>query len=208
MLLLVVPCLPLLTSPPHVDRSPTMPPVCMGSFRLAPGRDTYDAVRTALEVGFRCIDTAELYDNEVSVGRALSDAGVAREAVWVTTKVSRPFWRPCDARCVREAALASLARLNLTYVDQYLLHTPHDAARLEEEWAELVRLRADGLTRSIGVSNFAAADLERVRAATGVVPDVLQLELTPWLTRVRRDELAFCEAHGVAVVAWGVVSRA
>ncbi|WP_210507053.1 aldo/keto reductase [Naasia sp. SYSU D00057] len=180
----------------------TIPQLGLGVYKV-PESEVESVIRSALEVGYRHIDTATLYRNERGVGRAVRDAPVAREDLFVTTKV----WNDDHGydRTLR-AFDESMARLGLDYVDLYLIHWPVPSRDLYvDTWRALERLRADGRARSIGVSNFSPQHLERVLAEGEVPPAVNQVELHPWLPQ---DEVrAFDQAHGIVTEAWSPLAR-
>jgi 2,5-diketo-D-gluconate reductase A len=163
-------------------RSPTitiadgvaMPLLGLGTWQ-ASDREAYDAVRAALDIGYRLIDTATMYRNEAAVGRAVRDSGVAREEVFVTTKL-----RATDAGRERETIAASLDAMGLDHLDLWLIHWPPNGAGADT-WQHFVQAREDGLTRAIGVSNYSAAEIDEITEATGVAPAVNQIEWTPAL---------------------------
>jgi len=161
------------------------------------------AVGTALESGYRLVDTAARYDNETGVGRALAESGVPREEVVVTTKLP-------GAQHGYDEALAgfeeSRRRLGLDYVDLYLIHWPLPAVgRYVDTWRAFVHLRDEGLVRSIGVSNFTPRQIERIVEETGVWPAVNQLELHPDFAQV--ELRAWHAERGVVVEPWRPLGR-
>ena len=178
-----------------------IPQVGLGVWQTPSGATTRQAIAAALEVGYRHIDTARIYGNEADVGAAVRASGVAREAVWITTKLWNadqgydPTLRACDA---------SLESLGLDYVDLYLIHWPVAGKRLES-WRALERLHAEGRARSIGVSNFLAPHLEELLAGARQVPAVNQIELTPFLQR--RETRALCAEHGIVVEAYSPLTH-
>ncbi len=179
-----------------------VPQLGFGVFQVPP-EETAEAVTRALQTGYRSIDTAAMYGNEAGVGQAIRDSGLARDDVFVTTKL------PNDDHG-REATLQafenSLAQLGFDHVDLYLIHWPIPARNLYvETWQTLTELKADGRTRSIGVSNFNPEHLERIIQATGVVPAVNQVELHPLLQQpeVRR----YNEQHGILTEAWSPLAK-
>ncbi len=169
----------------------------------ANGREAYDAVRHALDVGYRHVDTAAMYGNEEQVGEAVRDSGLPREEVFVTTKV----WNDDHGyeRAIR-ACEVSLRRLALDHIDLYLVHWPVPGLRLDT-WRALVDLRARGLVRSIGVSNYMVDHLDELAGASDVVPAVNQFELTPYNFQARRDVIARCVDDGIAVEGYSPVTR-
>ena len=165
--------------------------------------EAYAAVGTALEHGYRLIDSAARYDNEVGVGRAVADSGVPRDEIVVTTKLP-------GADHGYEEALAgfedSRRRLGLEHVDLFLIHWPLPTVdRYVDTWRAFVELRERGLARSIGVSNFTPEQIERIVAATGVWPAVNQIELHPDFSQP--DVRAWHAEHGVAIESWRPLGR-
>jgi 2,5-diketo-D-gluconate reductase A len=163
-----------------------------------PQDDAAEVVAEALRVGYRHIDTAQMYENERGVGEAVRDSGLSRDEVFVTTKCRN------DAQGRNssiEALEQSLRRLGLDHVDLYLIHWPQPRRdRYVETWEGFIEARERGLTRSIGVSNFHEPHLERIITATGVVPVVNQIELHPRLTQ--GELVAASRRLGVQVEAW------
>jgi 2,5-diketo-D-gluconate reductase A len=174
-----------------------MPLLGLGVFQVRSGRETEDAVRWALEAGYRHLDTAKLYGNEQSVGSALAASGVPREEVFVTTKL---LPRARDARRALEDSLRVLA---LDQVDLYLIHWPTGEAG--EQWAALERAYEDGLARAIGVSNWGAGPLARTVERASVAPHVNQVEFSPF--EYRRALLEECRRLGVVLEAYSPLTR-
>jgi diketogulonate reductase-like aldo/keto reductase len=178
-----------------------IPALGLGVYQLGPGEPTRAAVRHALEIGYRHVDTARIYGNEEDVGRALAESGVPRGEVFVTTKL----WNSDHgyAKTLR-ACDASLERLGLEYLDLYLIHWP--VARLRDDtWRAMVDLRARGKVRAIGVSNYTVRHLEELLAWSDDVPDVNQIELHPFL--FPRDIVDLCATKGIAVEAYSPLTR-
>ena len=174
-----------------------LPVVGLGTYPLR-GAEGAAAVRTALEVGYRLVDTAENYGNEDAVGRGIRDSGVPREEIFVTTKFNRE-WHSVDG--ARHAAEASRARLGLDYIDLLLIHWPNpDQDTYVAAFEGLVKLLDAGVVRAIGTSNFKPTHLQRVIDATGTVPDVNQINLNPYATR--DATVAFHTGHGIVTEAW------
>jgi len=179
-----------------------MPQIGFGVFRI-PSENTERAVHRAIECGYRSIDTASLYGNEAAVGRAVASCGLSRQEIFVTTKL----WNDGQgyASAFRKFD-ASLNRLNMEYVDLYLIHWPKPAQDLYvETWTALERLFADGRARSIGVSNFQIHHLERLLAETSVVPAVNQIELHPLF---QQEPLRiFHSTNGIVTEAWSPLGQ-
>jgi diketogulonate reductase-like aldo/keto reductase len=169
-----------------------MPMLGLGVWQVPDGQVCVNAVRWALDLGYRHIDTAQAYGNEESVGRALRDSGLPRDSLFITTKFY-PANREPDA-----AIEQSLRRLDVDYVDLYLVHWPEGGATWA--WPGMERARELGAARSIGVSNFSAAELDHVTATATVRPAVNQVELNP--LHYRRGLLDACLKHDVAVEAY------
>jgi 2,5-diketo-D-gluconate reductase A len=168
-----------------------------------PDDESYGAVTEALKAGYRSIDTARIYENEAGVGRALADSGIARDELFVTTKL----WNDDQGYdSTLRAFDASLGRLGLEYVDLYLIHWPVPSAdRYVETFKAFQKIKAEGRARSIGVSNFTPATLERLIAETGEVPVLNQVELHP---RFNQAELrAFHTGKGIATEAWSPLGQ-
>ncbi len=163
-----------------------------------------ECVRTAIESGYRLVDTAENYGNERGVGQGVLDSGVPRAEVFVTTKFNKR-WHSVDG--ARQACENSLERLGLEYVDLLLIHWPNpDQDRYVDAWQGLVRLHEDGLVRAIGTSNFKPHHLDRIIEATGVAPDVNQINLNPYATRTSTH--AYDDEHGIVTEAWSPIKPA
>jgi diketogulonate reductase-like aldo/keto reductase len=178
-----------------------IPQVGLGVWQTPAGPIAREAVREALRVGYRHVDTARIYGNEADVGAAVRSGGVPREQVFVTTKL----WNEDHGydRALR-AFDASLERLGLEYVDLYLLHWPVAGKRLDS-WRALERLYEEKRARSIGVSNFLVPHLKELLDAAKHVPAVNQFELTPFLQR--RDTTALCRKHGIVVEAYSPLTH-
>jgi len=169
-----------------------VPVLGLGVWQVPDGTECVNAVRSALELGYRHIDTAQAYGNEESVGRALRDSGVPREQVFITTK-----FFPGRKDPVAEAE-QSLRRLGIDQVDLYLVHWPQGGPTWA--WPGMERARELGYARSVGVSNFSVSDLEKVMDAATVAPAVNQVQFSPF--KYRRALLAACQQRGVALEAY------
>ncbi|MBU3866172.1 aldo/keto reductase [Streptomyces sp. 4503] len=193
-----------MTSVPHLTLHTGLeiPQLGFGVFQVA-DEQTTGAVRSAIEAGYRSIDTAAIYGNEAGVGRALATSGVPREELFLTTKL----WNADQGYDSTLAAFdASVAKLGTDYVDLYLIHWPTPARDLYlDTWRALEKLLADGRTRAIGVSNFQPAHLRRLLDHSGVVPVVNQIELHPYL---QQGELRdFHARHNIATEAWSPLAQ-
>ena len=180
-----------------LDGGVEMPLLGLGVFQMAKGRETEDAVRWALEAGYRHLDTAQLYGNEASVGRALRASGLPREEVFVTTK-----FLPRSGDPEREAE-RSLERLGIDRLDLYLVHWPQGGPTWA--WPGMERVLERGLARAIGVSNFGVDELAAVIAAGDIAPAVNQVQFSPFA--YRRSLLAACERDGVALEAYSPLTQ-
>jgi diketogulonate reductase-like aldo/keto reductase len=161
--------------------------------------ETEQAVSTALEAGYRLIDTAAAYGNEVAVGRAIAASGVPREELFVTTKLATADQ---GFQSSQDALKASLERLGLDYVDLYLIHWPAgNPGKYVDSWGGLMKRREDGFTKSIGVCNFQAEDLSNVIDLSFFTPAINQIELHPLLNQA--DLRAVNAEHGIVTEAYG-----
>ena len=181
-----------------------IPQLGFGVFQIVPS-DTARAVQDALEAGYRHIDTAEMYGNEREVGEGIRASGLERGSVYVTSKLSNRSHRPDDARRAFDATLADLGS---DYVDLFLIHWPLPTlydGDFVSTWRTLEEFRRDGRARSIGVSNFAIAHLERLARETGTVPAVNQIEAHPYFPNdaVR----AYGRQHGIVTEAWAPLTQ-
>lgn len=180
-----------------------MPAVGFGTY-LIDDKQAEVSVSQALKAGYRHIDTAEGYQNEEGVGRAIRAAGISRDDLFVTTKLwpGNPMWgHPVKDRAATFAALnQSLENLGLDYVDLYLIHAPFAGPQRLEQWEALIALREEGKVRAIGVSNFAQAHIEEIHAAGLSLPDANQLELHPWCQKP--DLTSYLAKVGISAIAY------
>ncbi|WP_141993003.1 aldo/keto reductase [Bacillus sp. B4EP4a] len=178
-----------------------MPQLGFGVFKVKNGNETVESVKKAIEVGYRAIDTAAIYENEEGVGQAIRECGVPREELFITSKV----WNTEQGyETTLQAFDNSLNRLGLEYLDLYLIHWPGKDKYLET-WRALEKLYKDGKVKSIGVSNFHVHHLENLLANSEVKPVVNQIELHPLLTQVEiRD---YCAKHEIKVESWSPLGR-
>jgi 2,5-diketo-D-gluconate reductase A len=188
----------------HLNDTNDIPQLGFGVFQIDP-RETVEAVRLALEVGYRHIDTAEMYGNEREVGEAIRASGLDRAGVFVTSKLNNGAHRPDDARAAFDRTLSALG---LDHVDLFLVHWPlptlYDGDYVST-WRTLEEFKEDGRARSIGVSNFQVEHLQRLAAETDVVPAVNQIELHPYFQN--REVSAYGEEHGIATEAWSPIAQ-
>jgi 2,5-diketo-D-gluconate reductase A len=180
----------------------TLPAIGFGTYPLK-GEDGVAAVQSALEVGYRLLDTAVNYENETEVGEALRRSGLAREEVRVTSKLPGRHHAYDDAVA---SVHGSLERLALDYLDLHLIHWPNPSVgKYVEAWRALVDLKEQGLVRSIGVSNFTQDHLTRIIDATGVTPSVNQIELHPRYTQQWMRQVD--EGLGIRTEAWSPMGK-
>ena len=194
--------MPALTDTFTLSNGVTIPRIGFGTWQIPDGPATYDSVRTALDAGYRHIDTARAYGNEESVGRAVRDSGVPRDEIFITTKCPAEVK---DAAGARHAFERSTALLDLGPIDLYLIHAPwpwtaigsdHRAGNIEV-WKVFEELYDADKTRAIGVSNFVVDDLEDLIAATDVVPHANQIRWFVGHTQPQTTE--FCRQHDIRV---------
>ncbi|MFF0248831.1 aldo/keto reductase [Streptosporangium sandarakinum] len=181
-----------------------IPQLGFGTY-LIPPEQTADIVGQALQVGYRHVDTAQMYGNEEGVGRAIAVSGIPREELYVTSKLANDKHRPDD---VRRSFDETMARLGLERLDLFLMHWPlptlYDGDYVST-WKAITDLVADGRLRTAGVSNFQPDHLDRIIAETGVVPAVNQIEAHPYFTNDTAREAS--RRHGVAVEAWSPLGQ-
>ena len=181
-----------------------IPQLGFGTYKVA-AAETADTVRTALDIGYRHIDTAQMYGNEKGVGEGIRDAGIDRGQVFVTSKLNNGFHRPDDARRTFDQ---TLTELGTDYVDLFLIHWPLPTrydGDFVSTWKTLEEFKADGRARSIGVSNFAVHHLQELARETDTVPAVNQIEVHPYFTN---DDLrAYGVEHDIVTEAWSPIAR-
>ncbi|MFI2754593.1 aldo/keto reductase [Cellulomonas sp. P22] len=187
------------TLPTLALRGADIPLLGLGTWQ-SEGDDARHAVRAALELGYRHVDTATGYGNEAQVGRGLADSGVAREDVFLTTKLP-----PSAAGRERETIESSLTDLGTDHLDLWLVHWPPNGAATPATWERLIELRDAGLTRAIGVSNYSVAQIDELVAATGEAPAINQV---PWSPGDFDAELVAAHAaRGVALEGYSPFKR-
>ena len=181
----------------------TIPQLGFGVFQIPP-EETAEATRTALEVGYRHIDTAEMYGNEKGVGEGIRSSGVPREEVFVTSKLNNGFHARDDAL---KAFDGTLAALQFDYVDLFLIHWPLPGIDVDyvETWKAMEEIYASGRARAIGVSNFNPHHLRRLFAETEIRPAVNQIEVHPYFAN---DQVrAYGQQHGIVTEAWSPIAQ-
>ena len=182
----------------------TIPQHGFGVFQLPPD-ETAAAVRLALDIGYRHIDTAEMYGNEAGVAAGIAEAGVNRAEVFITSKLNNGYHRPDDAR---RAFDATLKALRSDYVDLFLIHWPLPTlydGDFVSTWKVLEQFAKDGRARSIGVSNFQPAPLDRLAKESDITPAVNQIEVHPYFGN--EDVRAYGVEHGIATEAWSPIAQ-
>lgn len=178
-----------------------MPLLGLGVYKMTEESSAENAVLTALSAGYRLIDTASVYKNEDSIGRAVAKSGIPRKDLFITTKIWNTAQRLGD---VEGAFARSLERLRLDYVDLYLIHWPVPGC-YPGTWKELEKLLADGHARAIGVSNFQIRHLEELKKISGIVPAVNQIECHPLC--YPKELVEYCQANGIQVQAYAPLAR-
>lgn len=185
-----------------LNNGAVMPILGYGVFKVSPAQAA-QCVQTAIEAGYRSIDTAAAYQNETQVGEGIRRSSIARDQLFVTTKL----WNSDQGY---DAALrafdASISRLGLNYIDLYLIHWPIPHSGLfVETWKALEKLYQNGRVRAIGVSNFTASHLKTLQDECGIVPAVNQIELHPWLPQ--QQLCAYMQKLGIAAEAWSPLAQ-
>ncbi|MFG2175378.1 aldo/keto reductase [Streptomyces niveus] len=179
-----------------------IPQLGFGTFQIPPA-DTRAATLTALEVGYRHIDTAQMYGNEKEVGQAVRDSGLDRDDIFVTSKLNNPFHEPAAAHAAFDQ---SLTDLGLAHLDLFLIHWPLPATgKFVETWQALEEIYRSGRVRAIGVSNFQPNHLRRLMENSVIVPAVNQIEAHPYLTQ--EEVRAFDAEHDIATEAWSPIAK-
>lgn len=177
-----------------------MPQVALGSWPMV-GEECERAVRSAFEVGYRHVDTAENYENEEPIGKAVRECGLDRSELFVTTKFNRKWHADAEG-----GVKGNLQRLGLDYADLVLIHWPNpDQDLYVKAWEGLIKLQQQGLAKAIGTSNFTPAHIDRLIAETGVTPEVNQIQMQPYYDRAA--ERAYHTEKGIITEAWSPLGR-
>ncbi|MDP4099439.1 aldo/keto reductase [Paenibacillus sp. P96] len=178
-----------------------MPWFGLGVFKVEDGQEVINSVKYAIKAGYKSIDTAKIYENEEGVGQAIKESGIARDELFITTKV----WNADQGYdSTLQAFETSLQKLGLDYLDLYLIHWP-GKDKYKETWKALEKLYKDGKVRAIGVSNFQIHHLEDLLADAEIKPMVNQVELHPLLTQVELRE--YCKKQGIQIEAWSPLAQ-
>jgi len=181
-----------------------MPRFGLGTFRVEAGQSAYETVKTALEIGYRHIDTAIMYGNEQDVGRAINDSGIPRSEIFVTSKLAKMY--DGDLTKIKADLDASLERLNIGYVDLMLIHWPnHDRDINDKIWKIFETYYEKGLFKSIGVSNFQIHHLDNLIKNARVMPAVNQVECHPLLSQVPLQK--YLESLDIIMTSYGPLAR-
>ena len=184
-----------------LDNGVEIPSLGLGVYQTPIGETTLRAVRYALKIGYRHIDTAWLYGNEADVGRAVRESAIRREDIFITTKV----WDTDQGYdSTLQACERSLKRLGLSYVDLYLIHWPV-RAKSKDTWKAMIQLLKDGKARAIGVSNYEIFDIQEILQNFETVPSVNQVEFHPFL--YREQLLQFCKTNQIQLEAYSPLTR-
>jgi methylglyoxal/glyoxal reductase len=182
--------------------SGTMMPVFgFGTWQLSEGWETKESVKHALNTGYRLIDTARIYGNETSVGQAIKNSGIKRDEIFVTTKL----WTS-DFQHAEEAFKASLQRLDMGFVDLYLIHWPNGSSR-REAWKILTKLYEDKKAKSVGVSNYMVEHLKELPQYSDLTPAVNQIEFHPFIYKEQKPVLDLCREKGIVVEAYSPLAQ-
>jgi len=185
-----------LTSTVKLNNGVDIPILGLGTYQIGDDDAVYNAVRYAIEAGYKHIDTAAAYHNEIPIGRAIKDSGIKREDIFITTKLWNEEQRKDNQYNAFEE---SLERLGVDYVDMYLIHWPVKG-KYVESWKVLEKIYKEGRARAVGVCNFNIHHLEDIFAASDLMPVVNQVECHPWLTQV---ELAdYTQKKGIVFEPW------
>jgi 2,5-diketo-D-gluconate reductase A len=177
-----------------------MPQLGFGLFQISNPDQAEQAVKDAIDVGYRLFDTAAAYGNEAAVGRAVRESGIKRSEFFITSKLWLDHFSYQKAK---QGIAASLKNLDLSYIDLYLLHQPY--GDINGAWRALEEAQQEGKIRSIGVSNFSPDQVKNLELMSQVKPAVNQIEISPWFQE--KDNVDFLQAEGIAAEAWAPFSE-
>lgn len=183
----------------RLNNGTQIPRLGFGTWEIKEPNEAYNAVKWAVDAGYRHIDTARIYENEGPVGKAIAECGVERKELFVTTKL----WNTDQANA-EQAFADSLKRLGMDYVDLYLVHWPEPRTR-KEAWKSLEKSYETGAAKAIGVSNYTTRHLDELLADCKIVPAVNQVELSPFL--YQKELIEYCAEKGIAVEAYSPLTH-
>ena len=199
-----------LSSKKILNNGVEIPVIGLGVYKAQEGGEVENAVKWAIEAGYRLIDTASVYGNEVGVGKAIKNSGVLREEIFVTTKLANPDQ---GHKNTLKAIDVSLSKLGMSYVDLYLIHWPSASEdrpetinKREETWRAMEEILQSGKAKAIGVSNFTVKHLEEMKKYAKVLPAVNQVEFHPFL--FQKELLAYCKQNNIVVEAYSPLVKA
>jgi diketogulonate reductase-like aldo/keto reductase len=181
-----------------------IPAIGYGTWQIENHNEAQEAVKIALDIGYRLIDTAKVYGNEEGVGKGIKESGLDRSDIFITTKL----WNGDQGYdSALKAFDESLKRLGLEYLDLYLIHWPATDKRAES-WKALQKIYAEGLAKNIGVSNYTVRHLQELLSGSKVVPAVNQIEFHPFIYNDQKEVLEFCKEKGIIIEAYSPLARA
>jgi diketogulonate reductase-like aldo/keto reductase len=181
-----------------------IPAIGFGTWQIENQNEAQEAVKIALDIGYRLIDTAKVYGNEEGVGKGIKESGLDRSDIFITTKL----WNGDQGYdSALKAFDESLKRLGLEYLDLYLIHWPATDKRAES-WKALQKIYAEGLAKNIGVSNYTVRHLQELLSGSKVVPAVNQIEFHPFIYNDQKEVLEFCKEKGIIIEAYSPLARA
>lgn len=195
-----------MASVPMIDLNDgnTIPQLGFGTYQIEP-ESAAQTVQTALETGYRHLDTAEMYRNEQQVGEAVKASGIERDQVFITSKLNNGFHKPDAAR---QAFAETLEKIGSEYIDLFLIHWPLPTqynGDFVSTWKTLLEFKQDGRAKSVGVSNFQVAHLEKLAQETDVTPAVNQIEIHPYFQN--KAVVEYCQQHNIAIEAWSPIAQ-
>lgn len=176
-----------------------MPGLGLGVYMSQPGEETYNSVKWSLELGYRMVDTAQMYGNEASVGQAVKDSGIPREELWIQSKLDT---NNHGYEQTMSAVKATIKDMGLDYLDCFLVHSPY-GGKLVETWDALLKLQKDGFLRSVGVSNYDVRHIQALADHGRALPTMNQIEMHPLVLAERKGLIDYCNEKGIIVQAYG-----